>query len=76
MPIMTGKRKNKAKFPKSPWITRLAAVLEQTGWTQEACAEKLGISRRAFLAWRHGDAIPDGGYAVLLDQFCRFPENF
>lgn len=40
---------------------KLIRLRKREGWSQEALAESLGVSRQAVSRWEQGTALPDGG---------------
>lgn len=61
----------------NPWPERLKALRTKLGKiTQSEAAERIGMSLRMYQYYESGEKIPQAATAVLLEQFCRFPENF
>lgn len=63
---------------------RLAQLRKENGYSQEALAEKLGLSRQAVSKWERGESSPDTDtlielaklYSVSLDELIdHIPEN-
>ena len=45
---------------------RIAVCRKKMGWSQEALAEKLSVSRQTVSRWETGEALPDVEKVVLL----------
>lgn len=65
------------------WTQNLKSLRKQNGYTLEAVAEKLGVSRQAVAKWEKGDTVPDITnclalaelYDVTLDTLVRNAEK-
>lgn len=65
------------------WTQNLKGLRKQNGYTLEAVAEKLGVSRQAVAKWEKGDTVPDITncialaelYGVTLDTLVRNAEK-
>lgn len=76
MKTMT-KRKPRSKRADNPWPERLKATRAYLGnINQVETAKLLGLSPRMYVYFESGVRIPQRALAVLLDQFCNFPDNF
>ena len=42
----------------NPTDLSIKAARVEKGYTQEALAEKLGVSKRAYISWENGEVIP------------------
>lgn len=48
------------------WTQNLKGLRKQNGYTLEAVAEKLGVSRQAVAKWEKGDTVPDITNCIAL----------
>jgi len=81
MAIMT-KRKPKPKpVPDPPsWADKLRSLRERWGaggrpLSQEAAAERLGVTRRTLIYWESGTQEPAGAACVLIGLFLSLPPS-
>lgn len=52
---------------------RIRALRQEKGLSQEALAERLGISRQAVVKWEHGTANPSTANLIALSQILEVP---
>lgn len=82
MSTMAPPKKQPKKSASNPWPARLKAARDRiaslTGKrpSQAETAAKLGLSRRMYIYFESGERHPAGSVAVLLEHFCKTPENF
>lgn len=50
------------------WTQNLKGLRKQNGYTLEAVAEKLGVSRQAVAKWEKGDTVPDITNCIALAE--------
>lgn len=50
------------------WTQNLKGLRKQNGYTLEAVAEKLGVSRQAVAKWERGDTVPDITNCIALAE--------
>lgn len=58
------------------WPELLSGFREEHDLTQEAAAAKVGVTRRAWIAWEHGETVPSTSTAILLRLLLQHPELF
>jgi DNA-binding XRE family transcriptional regulator len=58
------------------WPERLRALRERLDLTQAQAAEKVGVTRRAWIAWETGEKIPSAPLAILIGILERHPGIF
>lgn len=61
------KKQASPKPAPNPWPARLRALRERLALTQAAAAQKVRISRRAWVKWEMGDQIPSPAHQLLIE---------
>lgn len=71
MRTIMAKRKP-AKPVRNPWPAKLIELRERWGaggkkLPQELAAERIGVTRRSWISWEHGERIPLQPVRMLID---------